>query len=149
MVQALPRLEQGKYTFLVAAPLNRADFEPQVIIVYGNPAQLSILIQSTVYATGEPVMSGNTGAFACGGEITMPILTDQCQLVMAGGGDRTVAQTQDHEAAFAIPAGKVEALVEGLEQIHKAGMRYPTPSFLTYQSVFPRDFGELMNYSSQ
>ena len=145
----LPRLEQGKYSHLIAAPLHRADFEPQVIVVYGNPAQISRLIQSAVYGTGEPVASMSAGGFACGGEVTQTILTDQCQLIVAGGGDRALALTQDHEMSFAMPMSKAEALIEGLEGTHKAGLRYPTLSFLTYQAQFPQGFGELMDYLRQ
>lgn len=147
--QNLPRLEHGKYSHIVMAPLHRADFEPQVIIIYGNPAQISRLKQSAAYATGEPVVSSGLGGFACGAEITVPILTDQCQLIVEGGGDRALAQTHDHEAAFAAPMSKVEALVEGLEFTHKAGTRYPTLSFLTFQGQFPPGFGELMDYLKQ
>jgi len=146
MNQDMPRLEYGKYSHVVMAPLHRADFEPQVIVVYGNPAQVSRLIQSAVYATAEPVVSSTVGALACGSEITMPILTDKCQVIIAGGGDRTIAQADDHEVAFAAPMSKVDALVEGLEATNKAGMRYPTPAYLTYQPQFPPAFTELMDY---
>lgn len=149
MNQSLPRLEYGRHSHVVLAPLHRAGFEPQVIIVYGNPAQISRLIQSAVSATGEPVVSSSGGGFACGAEITVPILTDQCQFTVVGGGDRAIAQTQDHEVAFSVPASKVEALVRGLEDTHKAGLRYPTTSFLMYQAQFPPAFGELMDYLRQ
>jgi len=149
MAQGMPRLEQGKYTHLVAAPLHRADFEPQVIIVYGNPAQIARLIQAAIYGTGEAIVSSASGGFACGGEITRTILTDQCQFIVVGGGDRMIAGTQDHEVSFAVPISRVEALVEGLEATHKAGMRYPTPSFLTFKPEFPPSFGELMEYLRQ
>ena len=145
----LPRLEQGKYAHLMAAPLHRADFEPQVIIIYGNPAQIARLIQAAVYGTGEAVVSSSIGSAACGEEITTPILTDQCQFIVVGGSDRVFAQTQDHEASFAVPIGKVDALIEGLEATHKAGMRYPTPSFLTFKPEFPPSFNELMDYLRQ
>jgi len=149
MMQNLLRLEYGKYTHIVVAPLHRAGFEPDVIIVYGNPAQISRLIQSAVCATGEPIVSSAAGGLACGSEITVPIVTDQCQVIMVGGGDRAIAQTQDQEAAFAVPASKVETLVQGLEETHKSGMRYPTPSFLMYQAQFAPVFGELMGYLRQ
>lgn len=128
------------------APMYRVDFEPQVIVVYGNPAQIARLIQANVYETGEPVTSRSMGGFACGEEITRPILTNQCQFVITGGGDRSIAQAHDDEAAFAIPASKFEAVVEGLEGTHRAGMRYPTPSFLTFRTKFPQDFSKLMDY---
>lgn len=149
ITQGLPRLEPKRYTHLVAAPLNRAEFEPQVIIVYGNPAQISRLIQAAIYGTGEPIISSSFGGYACAEEITRPILTDQCRFIVVGGGDRTMAQTQDHEVCFAIPISKVEAIIEGLEETHKRGMRYPTPSFLTFKAEFPPAFAELMDYLRQ
>jgi len=149
IAQALPQLELGKYTHIVMAPLQRANFEPQVIIIYGSPAQIGRLIQAAIYGTGEPLAASSFGGFACGEAITKTILTDQCQFVVVGGGDRAIAQAQDHEAIFAVPMSKVEALIEGLEGSHKAGMRYPTPSFLTFKAEFPPSFGELMDYLRQ
>ena len=146
MSRSLPRLEYGRFTRIVMAPVHKAAFEPQVVIYYGNPAQLSRFAQAEAYATGEAVTAGTSGGFACGAEITQPILTETCQLVITGGGDRAIAQAQDHEAAFAIPAGRMESIAQGLEATHKAGMRYPTPSFMLYQAQFPPAFSELMRY---
>ncbi len=145
----LPRFEYGKYTHLVVAPLHRADFEPQVIIVYANPAQLSRLIQAATCGTGEPIVSSSVGGLACFTYITQAILADRCQLIVSGAGDRVMAQTQDHEATFTIPLSKVDGVVKGLEASHKAGARYPTLSFLTFQAEFPPSFDELMDYLSQ
>lgn len=145
----MPRLEQGRYTHLVLAPLHRAEFEPQLIIIYGNPAQIGKLIQATVYGTGEPLVSPSIGGGACSEQVARTILTNQYQFLMVGGGDRTVAQTQDHEASFTVPWSKVEPLIEGLEGTHNAGMRYPTPSYLTYEMEFPPDFIKLMDYLKQ
>ena len=149
MVRGLPQLELGKYTHMIAAPIHRADFEPQVIVFYGNPAQVSRLVQASVYGTGEPVTSSSSGGFACGQEITAAILTEQCQVIVTGGGDRAIAQAHDHEIAFSIPWSRAEAVAEGLEGTHRAGMRYPTPSFLIYRPEFPPSFGELMDYLKQ
>jgi hypothetical protein len=44
---------------------------------------------------------------------------------------------------------KVEAIAEGLEGTHKAGMIYPRPSFLKSKAEFPLSFGELMDYLRQ
>jgi uncharacterized protein (DUF169 family) len=146
MARALPQLEVGKYSHVVAAPLHRAGFEPDVIVVYGNAAQVGRLIQAAVYGTGEPVVSSSVGGFACGLEITQPMLTGECQFVVVGGGDRAIAQAHDHEIAFAMPVSRAEAVAEGLEGTHKAGMRYPTTPYLMYAPLFPPAFGELMDY---
>jgi len=144
--QSLPRLEHGKYTHLVAAPLSRADFEPQIIMMYGNPAQVLRLVQSAVYASGVPVMSEIFGFAACAGYITKTILTDQCQFVLPCSGDRMFALTQDHEVAFAMPISKVEVMMEGLKATHKTGLRYPMPSFLAFRAELPPSYIEAMDY---
>lgn len=146
MARNLPHLKQGKYTHFIAAPFHRADFEPQVIIIYGNPAQIARLIQASIYSTGEPMVSRSVGGLACAEEITNTILTDQYQFIVTGGGDRAFAQTQDDEISFAVPISKAEALMEGLERTHKAGMRYPTPSSLIFKAQFPPSYSELMDY---
>jgi len=145
ILQDMPRLQYKKHTHIVLAPLHRAEFEPQVILVYGNPAQVARLIQAVVYSTGEPIASASIGGIACAGEITKPLLTDQFQFIVVGAGDRAFAQTQDHEVSFAIPISKAEMLVEGLEATHKAGLRYPTPSFLKFQVEVPQSFSELLD----
>lgn len=146
MAQSIPKLDLGRYTHVVVAPLPRTEFEPNAIIVYGDPAQVARLIQAAVYSSGEPITSSTVGGFACGQEITVPMLTDKCQLVVAGGGDRAVAQTHDHEIAFAIPMSKLEMIAEGLEGTHKAGLRYPTPALLPLGVGLPPSFDELMGY---
>ena len=143
IARGLSRLEQGKYTHLLVAPLHRADFEPQVVIIYGNPAQIARLIQAAVYGTGEPVVSSSIGSGTCGEAITRPILTGQCRYIVVGGSDRAIAQAQDDELCFAVPMSKVEALMEGLEKTHRAGMRYPTLSFLTFEAQFPPSFAAI------
>jgi hypothetical protein len=66
------------------------------------------------------------------------MLTDECQIILAGAGDRYFALTQDHELAFTIPFSKVEGTIKGLEKGHKSGLhRYPTPSSLRLDGVLP------------
>jgi len=146
MTQNLSRLEYGKYKRIIISPAQKVAFDPQVIIFYGNPSQLSRFVQGWIYSTGEPVISSSAGGFACGAEITQPLLTGKCQLVITGGGDRAIAQAHDHEAAFAVPAAHIETIARGLEATHQAGMRYPTTSFLLYKAQFPPAFAEMMQY---
>jgi len=43
------------------------------------------------------------------------MLTNKCQVVVTGGGDRAIAHTQDHEIDFAMLWAKIDAIIEGLE----------------------------------
>jgi uncharacterized protein (DUF169 family) len=131
------RLPYGKYSFVVAAPLQSAAFDPHIILIYGDPAQIARLIQGAFVMTGRPVTTPAFGGVACGSFIARTMLTDECQVIMAGAGDRYFALTQDHELAFTIPWSKAEMVMEGLEKGHKTGWRFPTPSVFRFDGVLP------------
>jgi len=142
----LPKLEFGKYELILSAPLAGADFEPDLIVIYGNPAQMMRLVQSSVYLSGVPVTSSSYGAGGCGTYISKALLTGECQFVLSGAGDRIYASTQDDEVCFTIPIGRLEAVLTGLEETQKAGMKFPITSYLLYQPELPGTYQEMMGY---
>ncbi len=146
IAQNLPKLEYGKYKLIASAPLACADFEPHLILIYGNPAQIMRLVQSCIYLMGEPIVSYSLGAAGCGTYISKALLTDECQFVLSGAGDRIFAATQDHEVCFSIPMAKIEGVLKGLEETHRAGMKYPITSYLKHQPELPETYRDLMGY---
>ena len=119
--------EPGKYKYHVTATLDRADFEPDVIAVYGNTAQVMRLTQSAI---GGPGGKGKLNAVAtgfgdCGDIVGRTVLSNECQTILPSGGDRVWGSTQDHELIFAMPWSKAEEVILGLAGTHKAGFRYP------------------------
>jgi uncharacterized protein (DUF169 family) len=151
--QALSRLEYGKYSYLLAAPLQNAAFEPHLIVVYGNPAQIARLIQSALYQTGGALSWSAAGRIACSGIIARTIVSDECQVVVAGGGERRIALTQDHELTFTMPLSKAGMTINGLEATHKqvSSMRYPTWTYLQEWRLSPgyRKLTELLTQDEQ
>lgn len=145
--QNLPRLEYGRHSHVLMAPLERAAFEPQVILVYGNPAQVMRLVQGRL-TVGESVLSFKVSPGAsCGNCIALPIVADECQLVMPGPGERINCSTQDSEMGCAIPMSKIEGVVNGLEAGHRSGiLRYPTPNHLRFQPQHPPYIYQLWDY---
>lgn len=147
--QTLPRFEYAKYSYVIAAPLFRADFEPQVIVIYGNPAQIARLGQSALLASGSPIKGEIIGGAACANYITKPILSNECQFVLGGGGDRIFAAVREDEMGFAIPMNKVAGVIEQLKITHKHGERIPSIPFLRYTPDSPPAFNELWDYLNQ
>jgi len=138
VARGLSRFEYGKYSHLLAAPLDAATFPPDFIMIYGNPAQVARLVQGSFTATGKAVTTPTFGGVACSSFVARTMLTDECQVILAGAGDRYFALTQDHELAFTIPWSKAELVMQGLEKGHKSGMhRYPTPSVLRLDGALP------------
>ena len=110
------RLEPGKYSHLLIAPLERATFEPDVLAIYGNSAQIMRLVQSATGGLGGTgkVNAVATGAGDCGDIIARTFLTDECQSILPSGGDRVYGSTQDHQFIFTMPKSKIGVVAEGL-----------------------------------
>ena len=132
-----PRLETGKYSHLLVAPIEIADFEPDIILLYLNPAQAMRLVQSAVRGAGLNVSTSAVGAYDCADIIAGTTLSSKCQFILPGGGDRVYGGTQDHEVIFTLPYIKMEAILNALEETHKAGFRYPILSDLRHQPALP------------
>ena len=54
-VEALPRFEPQEVGAIYLCPLERLTLDPDVVVVYGNPAQLMRLIQAATFSLGERV----------------------------------------------------------------------------------------------
>lgn len=133
---------------VIVAPLNKADFDPDGIIIYGNPAQMTRCIQGALWNEGGAVTSNFAGRGACGGYITTSAINGKYNLVCPGGGEKVFALTQDYELAFAIPAAKFDSFLEGLVATHKGGVaRIPTPvAAVSAQPGMPPKYGALSEY---
>jgi uncharacterized protein (DUF169 family) len=130
----------GEYQYILVAPLHRAVFDPEVIIVYANPAQILRLLTAALWKSGGRLTSSFGGRIDCAEEIIVPLRSEKCEVILPCYGDRIFAQTQDHEMAFSIPTSRVGEIIGGLEGTHKGGVRYPIPSFLRYTGEFPEQY---------
>lgn len=130
------RFEYATYSHILVAPLNRAAFEPDVIIIYGNPAQIMRLIHGALYNEGGAIQSSSLGRLGCATIITV-MKNDHCRFMVPGNGDRVFGMAQDHEMSFLIPQSKIDGLLDGLATTHKGGVRYPITSFFNFEATFP------------
>lgn len=137
------RFEYGEYSHMLVAPLNRMPLDLDLIMVYGNPAQVMRLIQGALYNEGGAVQSSSMGRLGCAATITV-MKTGQCRYLVPGNGDRIFGMTQDWEMTFMMPAAKVDTVLDGLAKTHKSGIRYPITSFFNFQAPFPPSYQEQM-----
>jgi uncharacterized protein (DUF169 family) len=134
ILQSHKTLKSGQCEAVVYSPLEWTKIEPDVILIYLNPAQLMRCIHGSTQHTGQPITSSFSGRAASCSEGVLGAFLDQSpKVVIPGNGDRVWATAQDHEMAYALPSSHLKDLVEGLAQTHQRGVRYPIPSFLRYQ----------------
>lgn len=135
---SMSRFENGEIAAVVLAPLHKAAFEPDTILVYGTPAQTMRLAQAWSYATGRRLSGEAGGKVECDEYLIAPFKTQSARMVIPGNGERIFAGTQDDEMVFAVPSRFLGDLVAGLHKVGRAiGVRLPVTPYQNFQPEFP------------
>jgi uncharacterized protein (DUF169 family) len=119
------QLEKSTCSHVLVAPVEITDFEPDMILLYCDPAQANRLAVGAIMGTRKEVPATAPGFQDCGDAIAKTIIADRCHFILASGGDRNFGGTQDNEVIFTIPISQLDAVLSGLEGSHKMGFRYP------------------------
>lgn len=114
MKESYDSFETGKYVGILTAPLKKASFMPDVVLIYLNPAQLRGLILPMTFGGGSPIHS-YLSLPSCGHAVVDPIRTGQYALVLPDPGEYQRALTREEEMIFAVPQAKMQALMAGLK----------------------------------
>jgi uncharacterized protein (DUF169 family) len=125
LAKNFPRLEYGRCIGVASAPLKKADFQPDMVIIYCDSAQLRSLLAGLKYKQGELVTSTMEPASACVQAMVPTLKSGKCQVAVPCGGDRRWALAQDDEMIFTVPADKLSDLMSGLRHIDEAGAVFP------------------------
>lgn len=129
----LDTIPAGKIKGIAMFPLEKTPVDPDLVVIYGTPAQMARLVSGFLYHSGELIESSTTGfGISCLSSIK-PYLSGKPALVHPGRGERILAGTDECEMFFTFPAKDLELLVDGLEKTHKKGTRYPIQSYMIYQ----------------
>jgi len=124
LAKAYPRLDFGKYVGIVSAPLRKANFQPDLVAVYCDSAQLRCLLTGIKYKNGYLVTSEMDPSGACV-QCTVPVLSRrECQVTVPCGGDRKRALARDDELIFSLPMEKMDDLIAGLRHFDEVGAGY-------------------------
>ncbi|MDD3248751.1 MAG: DUF169 domain-containing protein [Smithellaceae bacterium] len=129
--------EPGKYAFMVSAPIERTDFEPDLIALYVNSAQAMRLAQAAANGGGGIGPTLATGMGSCGDIVARTVKTDLSQFILPSGGTRVYASTQDGELIFTIPKSKIDLMMKALADTHAMGFRYPVLADVRHRPNLP------------
>ena len=144
-----PKLETGKYIGLVFAPLEKADFEIDLGLIYCNPEQLSLLLLGREYKSGRNLKVSLSSHAACVYAVVPAIKNEKCQVAIPCRGDHYSAMAQSEEIIFSAPESKLEEVINGLRYVEKSGSKLPkgfrvNPEYPMSESY--RKIAEMMDY---
>lgn len=125
-------LKPGEVKGIVAFPLAKAPVNPDLLVIYGTPAQMTRLAYAYAHSHSRIIHSKTTFGLSCVSNV-MPFWKQEPALVHPGRGERMLAGTDDSEMLFSTPVSHLEALVNGLEETHKKGLRYPIQGYVLYE----------------
>ena len=117
-----PRLPLGKYKVVVTAPLAKAQFVPDVVMVYGDTEQVNFLTLMTKSLTGSRIKSEHDGIDSCIYSTVVPFQTNEYKVVFPDIGERERAQTRTDEMIFASPGEKIAAVTDRLRETMEMGI---------------------------
>jgi uncharacterized protein (DUF169 family) len=142
-VEALPRFQPEEVAAIYLCPLEKLSLDPDVVVVYGNPAQLMRLIQAATYSLGQRVASDFGGKVECSSYLIGPYRDGQVRVVIPGQGDRIFSMTQDDELVLSLPGRVLEGVLAGLKDAaRKIGARYPITVYQNFSPLFPPAYQE-------
>jgi uncharacterized protein (DUF169 family) len=137
-------LDPGEYEALLLSPLHKMTAAPDTVALYGNPAQMSRIIQAATFDTEQKIQGLFGGKVECPEYLIRPMKSGEPRVIIPGPGDRIFSMTADDEMIFALPGSFLEALVTGLnESAKKIGARYPISVYQNFEPRFPPHYEKL------
>lgn len=107
--------EKGRYAGIVSAPLKTANFMPDVVIMYLNPAKLRAVLLAL--PVGDvPTVNGHFFPPSCGWAVVNPIQTKKYYVVIPDPGEYQRALTEEGDMMFSVPREKMSDLMAALKQ---------------------------------
>jgi dephospho-CoA kinase len=123
--EAIPRLPLDRYRAVALAPLVYKPFEPDLVLIYANPAQMILMINALQFEDYEVMQFYCVGESSCADAVARAYLTGKPSLTIPCYGERRYGHAQDEDLVMALPPDYLEKALRGLEALYRRGIRYP------------------------
>lgn len=121
----MQRIPFGKYNAFMLAPTAYDPFVPDIVILYGNPGQMSLLVNAIQYDQFERLVFYSVGEGSCSDVIGRCFVDQVPALSIPCYGERRFGHAADDEMAIGLPATDCQRILDNLETLYKRGIRYP------------------------
>lgn len=118
-----PRVPQEQYSAILLAPLDSADFEPDVVIVQGSPYDIMWLVMADNYRKGNRAsFSTAVSQGICVDVTAIPWLRQEINISLGCYGSRNATDEQAEEMFIGIPFAQLPAIIEALPKLNEKVM---------------------------
>jgi len=128
-----------KFDGILVGALDNLQADPDVVVIYANPAQIMRLIHACTYETGEKVTADTVAEAALCSSIGFAVATGKPVVGFPCAGDRIFGGTQNSELVFVAPYPLVrDKLLANLELTAQGGFSvYPVPPNMFWTPTMP------------
>ncbi|MDI6724097.1 MAG: DUF169 domain-containing protein [Methanobacterium sp.] len=109
-------VEPGIFHAVIFAPLNKAEFEPDVIFIVCNAKQGMEILHANAYDSGSHGLGADSGPI-CSSMAAVPYLTGKVTYGFGDAGARNNMNIKPEEVMVSIPASELSRIVSNLEEM--------------------------------
>lgn len=84
--QYLPRLPRNSVTYVLFSPMEKMNYEPDLMVILATVEQAEIILRAKSYTTGEPWSAKGTPVAGCAWAFIYPYLTGDINFTVTGFG---------------------------------------------------------------
>jgi uncharacterized protein (DUF169 family) len=112
---ALKRVPPGGA--ILFSPLTSITVDPDVVLIYGDPSQVIMMIQAMQRKKFERYEFGCIGESSCADSLADCYLTKKPKVGLPGYGERDISAVRDDEIVLALPPAYVEQVLDGFREL--------------------------------
>jgi len=128
--RAMDCVPYGRYAAMAVSPLTSGRLNPpDIVLIYGTPGQMIILINGLQWTGYRKFEWGIVGESACADSWGRALLTGEPSLSIPCFAERRYGGVLDDKLLLAIPPRFLPGVIEGMKRLAKNGLRYPIPQY--------------------
>ena len=124
-IGSIPRIPVDGHEAILLSPLSEIKFTPDVILVYGTPAQMQFIINAIQLNHYEVFHFYSVGETACSDSLVRCYLSGKPHLAIPCYGERRLGHVAEDEIVFALPPRILQRVSHNLKKLFKRGLKYP------------------------
>jgi len=137
-VASFPRFEYGKYIGMLTAPLKSAKFEPDMVMIYSDTAQLREMLMVIKFQEKANISSEFDPIDSCAYAIVPVIKENKYRITLPDPGEASRALANDDEIILSVPKDRLEKLAEGVKRVMDNKLNPEDWSHMLMRPDFPR-----------
>lgn len=118
----------GRIEALLLAPVSRQMFDPEIILFYGLPEQIILVVNAIQYSGYERLEFSTTGESSCVDAPHQCYASGKPSIGIPSYGEHWWGGARGGELAMAIPVAMMDKVLDGLRALYRTGYHYPIPS---------------------